>query len=156
LFPREIEACHQLLGALKASFKQLISLHLSSEQGNLFPTKEEFTIADIFNQTSEINQTAFYGRCFGFQFHPEISNILKFISVVMASYSESYYSNNNNFVKTSNLLYNSAKYYFDPEMLASRLVDLSQNASVDFCKVHIFYSIFKYYNSFIHIHNIFL
>lgn len=137
-FPREIEACHQLLGALKASFKQLISLHLSSEEGNLFPTKE-FTITDVFNQASEINQTAFYGRCFGFQFYDSIRNTLKFISIIMASYSESYYSNNGKFVKTSNSIYNSGRYYFDPEMLASRLVDLSQNASVDFCKVHSFY-----------------
>ena len=134
MFSREIEACHQLLGALKASFKQLISLHLSSEEGNLFPTKE-FTITDVFNQASEINQTAFYGRCFGFQFHDSIRNILKFISIIMASYSESYYSNNGKFVKTSNSIYNSGRYYFDPEMLARRLVDLSQNASVDFCKV---------------------
>ncbi|CAH1728739.1 unnamed protein product [Chironomus riparius] len=130
---KEIEACHQLLGALKASFKQLISLHLSSEDGNLFPTKE-FTITDVFKQASEINQTAFYGRCFGFQFHDSIRNILKFISIIMASYSESYYSNNGKFVKTSNSIYNSGRYYFDPEMLARRLVDLSQNASVDFCK----------------------
>jgi len=130
------------LGSLKASFKQLISLHLSSEDGNLFPTKEVFTITDVFNRASEINQTAFYGRCFGFQFSPEISNVLKFISIIMASYSESYYSNNNKFVKTSNLIYNSGKYYFDPEMLANRLVDLSQNASVDFCKVHIYFFAF--------------
>lgn len=114
-----------------------------SDMGNLFPNKA-YTARELLNQTLLIDQSAFYGRCLGFQYYDSIKHILKFISVSMASYSESYYNKNNKFVRTSNSIFNSGRYFLDPEMLANRIVDLSQNASIDFCKVNAHMNFYKY------------
>jgi hormone-sensitive lipase len=131
---REIEACNHLLAALITAFHQLIHLHSTSESGNLFPTREQ-SPSEVLERALTVNQFAFYGRCLGFQFYESIKPVLKFIAISMACYSESYYSNNGKFIKATNSMFTSGKYYFDPELRARRIVNLSQNASVDFCKV---------------------
>lgn len=136
-FRREVEACSHLLPALMTIFQQLLIFHASSDFGNLFPTKE-FSSDEVSECAASINQFAFYGRCLGFQFFDSIKPVLKFISISMACYSESYYSDNGKFIKTTNSLFTSGKYYFDPELRARRIVNLSQYASVDFCKVIFF------------------
>jgi hormone-sensitive lipase len=54
----------------------------------------------------------------------------------MAAYSESYFNTNSSmFVRTTNQMFNSTKYLLDPELRARRIVNISQSAGVDFCKV---------------------
>ncbi|KAG5674157.1 hypothetical protein PVAND_004141 [Polypedilum vanderplanki] len=131
-YTKEIEACNHLLAALITTFHQLKHFHLSSkERGNLFP---EHSPDEILQRAQMIDQFAFYGRCLGFQFYNSVKAVLKFISISMACYSESYYSNNGKFIKATNSMFTSGKYYFDPEIRARRVVNLSQHASVDFCK----------------------
>lgn len=132
---REIEACNHLLAALMTIFNHLLSFHSWSEEGNLFPTKKEHTPDEILQRVSGINQFAFYGRCLGFQYHESIRAALKFISISMAGYSESYYSNNSLLLKATNSMYTTGKYFFDPELRSRRIVNLSNNAPIDFCKV---------------------
>lgn len=123
-----------MLAALITFLQHLVILHSWSENGNLFPVKEH-TPEDILERARTINQFAFYGRCVGFQFCDSIKPILKFIAVAMASFSESYYSQNGTFVKATNSMFNSGKYLFDPELRSRRIVSISMNSSVDFCKV---------------------
>jgi hormone-sensitive lipase len=131
---REIEACNHLLGAITTLFHQLLQFYASSEDGNLFPI-EEHTPEEVLQRATAINQFAFYGRCLGFQFFESIKPVLKFIAVSMTSFSESYYSNNGTFIKATNSMFTGGKYFFDPELRSRRIVNISQNASVDFCKV---------------------
>lgn len=131
---REVEACNHMLAALITFLNHLMTLHSWSENGNLFPVQEH-SPEDILDRARTINQFAFYGRCLGFQYAESIRPVLKFIAISMTSFSESYYSNNGRFIKATNSVFNSGKYLLDPELRSRRIVNLSQNASVDFCKV---------------------
>lgn len=51
----------------------------------------------------------------------------------MASFSETYYSSGG-FVATANSFLTGGKFLLDPELRARRIVNISQYASVDFCK----------------------
>lgn len=123
-----------MLAALITFLNHLVLLHSWSENGNLFPIKQH-SPEETLERARSINQSAFYGRCLGFQYAESIKPVLKFIAISMASYSESYYSNNSRFIKATNSMYTSGKYLLDPELRAERIVSLSQNSSVDFCKV---------------------
>lgn len=102
--------------------------------GDLFPAGNQ-TPEDIIKRAESINQYAFYGRCLGFQYCESIKPVLKFIAISMASFSEAYYSTNGKFIKATNSMFTSGKYLLDPELRARRIVNISQNSSVDFCKV---------------------
>lgn len=102
--------------------------------GDLFPNINQ-TPHDIIQRADSINQYAFYGRCLGFQYCESIKPVLKFIAISMASFSEGYYSTNGKFIKATNSMFTSGKYLLDPELRARRIVNISQNSSVDFCKV---------------------
>lgn len=52
----------------------------------------------------------------------------------MAGFSEAYYSNGGKLVKATSSMWTSGKYFMDPELRARRIVNISQNSSVDFCK----------------------
>lgn len=132
-----------MLAALIMSFHQVLTLYESSETGNLFPVKEH-SPDEILQRSASINQVAFYGRCLGFQYFDSVRPILKFIAISMASYSECYYSKNGKFIKATNSMFTSGKYFFDPELRARRIVNLSHNASVDFCKVSWSFFLKKY------------
>lgn len=125
-----------MLASLITFLHHLVTLHSWSEDGNLFPAQEH-SPEDTLERARTINQFAFYGRCLGFQFCESIKPVMKFIGISMASYSESYYSNNGRFIATTNSIFTSGKYLFDPELRSRRIVSLSENASVDFCKVRI-------------------
>lgn len=134
LFPREVEACNHLLAAMMTFFGHLLLLHSWSEGGNLFPVKEQ-SAEDILERARAVNQFAFYGRCLGFHFCDSIKPVMKFIAIAMASFSESYYSDNTSFIKATNSMFTSGKYLLDPELRSRRIVNISENSSVDFCKV---------------------
>lgn len=56
----------------------------------------------------------------------------------MATYSEGYYSTGL-LKKTTNSMYNSGRYYMDPELCAQRIVNILNNANIEFLKVNHFY-----------------
>lgn len=125
-----------MLAALITFLNHLVTLHSWSEHGNLFPAQDH-SPEDILERARTINQFAFYGRCLGFHYCESIKPVLKFIAISMASFSESYYSNNGRFIKATNSMFTSGKYLLDPELRSRRIVNLSENSSVDFCKVRI-------------------
>lgn len=69
-----------------------------------------------------------------FQFCESMRNILKFISLSMAIFSEAYYNSGSFLSKATSSMWTSGKYMLDPETRARRIVNISQNADVDFCK----------------------
>lgn len=77
-------------------------------------------------------------------------NILKFISLSMAIFSEAYYNNGSFFSKATSSVWTSGKYVLDPETRARRIVNISQNAEVDFCQAFWCLSESEFMN---HIHN---
>lgn len=132
-FLREIESCNHLIASLCKCLSHLQTIHDWSENGSLFPT-ENYTTQELFNNAETINQYCFYGRALGFQFYESMRPVLKFISICMAGFSEAYYSNGGKIIKATSSMWTSGKYFMDPELRARRIVNISQNSSVDFCK----------------------
>uniref|UniRef100_A0A146KY97 Hormone-sensitive lipase n=2 Tax=Lygus hesperus TaxID=30085 RepID=A0A146KY97_LYGHE len=109
--------------------KHLISW---SEPGKLIPspTKEHLVSALMRQVGKPINQYCFYGRCLGIQFCDSIAMIFKTLLILMASFSEMYYSDG----KLLDPVLKSGKYLYNPELRAKRVVNISQYGSVNFCK----------------------
>lgn len=59
---------------------------------------------------------------------------LKFITSCMAGFSEGFYSDRGKIAKTTSSMWTSGKFLLDPELRARRIVNLSQNSDVHFCK----------------------
>ncbi|XP_013139830.1 PREDICTED: hormone-sensitive lipase [Papilio polytes] len=128
-FVKEIESCGQLLASLGTCLHHLQTLLSWAPPGDLFPT-DQHSPEELFSQADTINQYCFYGRCLGFQFTPSMRGILKGISICMAGFSEAYYSHGN----LISSVWTGGQYLIDPEMRARRIVNISQSASVEFCK----------------------
>lgn len=131
-FVKELENNCQLLASICTCLEFLVLLREWSNPGELF---SEHSAEELFEKGDTINQYCFYGRSLGFQYSDSMRHILKFISIGMASFSESYYSEScGTLAKTTRSLWSSGKYLWNPELRAKRIVNISQNASIDFCK----------------------
>ncbi|CAF4875604.1 unnamed protein product [Pieris macdunnoughi] len=128
-FVKEVESCGQLLASLGTCLHHLHTLISWAPPGDLFPV-EPHSPEELFSKADTINQYCFYGRCLGFQFAPSIRGILKGISICMAGFSEAYYSQGN----LISSVWTGGQYLIDPELRARRIVNISQSASVEFCK----------------------
>lgn len=134
-YMKEVESCSQLLLSLCTCLKYLLILREWSPDGDLF-AKGEHTAEELFEMGDTINQYCFYGRCLGFQYTDSIRGVLRFISISMAGFSESFYSEDADgpIAKTTRSVWTGSKYFLNPELRARRIVNISQNANVDFCK----------------------
>ncbi|XP_012267079.2 hormone-sensitive lipase isoform X2 [Athalia rosae] len=133
-YMREVEACLQLLASLCTCLQHLKTLYswnttMVNDRPSLF-TPEGHSPQELLDRTESINQYSFYGRCLGFQFCDSMKRVVKTVSAGMASFSEIYFSNGTMIGRCANLL----KYLVDPEARARRIVNISQQADVDFCK----------------------
>lgn len=111
----------------------LLTLRSWSTNGSLF-TEQGHTAEELLSHGGAINQYCFYGRCLGFQFAKSMRGVLKFIASTMAGFSEGYYSDRGKLAKTTSSMWTSGKFLLDPELRARRIVNLSQNSDVYFCK----------------------
>ncbi|XP_069679565.1 hormone-sensitive lipase isoform X2 [Periplaneta americana] len=132
-YMREVEACSHLLASLGTCMAHLQTLMSWSKEGELFPD-EQHSPDELLKRAEGINMYCFYGRCLGFQFCESMQKILKTISICMASFSEIYYGNGGLLARATNSVWTGGKYLLDPELRARRIVNISQHASVDFCK----------------------
>uniref|UniRef100_A0A182IXR0 Uncharacterized protein n=1 Tax=Anopheles atroparvus TaxID=41427 RepID=A0A182IXR0_ANOAO len=134
VYVKEVEAYNHLMASLCTCLEHAQTLReWTRESGDLFPD-ESRSVEELFAKGGIINQYCFYGRCLGFQFCESIKPILKFIAIGMAGFSEGYYSDGGRISKATSLMYTSTKYMLDPELRARRIVNISQNSNVDFCK----------------------
>ncbi|KAI8128841.1 Hormone-sensitive lipase [Lucilia cuprina] len=135
-YMKEVEACSQLLSSLCTCLKHLLILHdWSKDSGDLFACGKH-SAEELFEMGETINQYCFYGRCLGFQYGDSIRGVLRFISISMAGFSETFYAPDHDgaLLKTTRSVWTSGKYLLNPELRARRIVNLSQNAKIDFCK----------------------
>lgn len=135
-YMKEVEACSQLLSSLCTCMKHLLILHdWSKDSGDLFACGKH-SAEELFESGETINQYCFYGRCLGFQYGDSIRGVLRFISISMAGFSETFYAQDHDgaLLKTTRSVWTSGKYLLNPELRARRIVNLSQNAKIDFCK----------------------
>lgn len=109
-------------------------MHKDSEYGDLYANDNSHENY-ISKAATVINQTCFYGRAIGFQYCDSIKPILKFINISMASFSEGYFSNSHKIFKTTTSILTSSKFFLDPELCAQRIVNVTHNSNINFCKV---------------------
>lgn len=134
---REIDACSQIFESLLQICEHLITMHKNSSDGNLY--SKEYSHDNLITKNAKvINQACFHGRAIGFQYCDSLKPILRFLAVSMASFSESYFSTSSTIIKSTNSLFTSSKYFLDPELCAQRIINVSRNAPIDFCKVNIY------------------
>lgn len=136
---KDVESCSHLLTSIDGCVTQLGTLLTWSNSGDLF-VNEDCPLPELIQKYGEINQHCFYGRNLGFQYCDSIKNLLQFISLSMALFSEVYYSQGSLIQKATTSAMSSAKFITDPEHRARRIVNLGQNAEVDFCKAFWFLS----------------
>ncbi|XP_011180819.2 hormone-sensitive lipase [Zeugodacus cucurbitae] len=134
-YMKEVESCSQLLSSLCTCLHYLLIMHeWSCDSGDLFANGHH-SAEELFELGDTINQYAFYGRCLGFQYDNSIRGVLRFISIGMASFSEVFYAETEGKItKTTRGLWTGSKYFLNPEQCARRIVNISQNAKIDFCK----------------------
>ncbi|CAH0560948.1 unnamed protein product [Brassicogethes aeneus] len=136
---RDVESVSHLITSLDTCLKHLETLLSWSSNGNLFPD-EVHSPVELLSHCEDINQYCFYGRSMGFQYCESLRNVLQFIALSMAIFSEAYYGQGSLLSKATSHVMTTTKYLTDPEQRARRIVNISQNADVDFCKAFWFLS----------------
>lgn len=63
-----------------------------------------------------------------------MQSVMKFLGICLAGFSEAYYRDGNRITKATSSMYTGGKYYWNPELRARRIVNLSKFAGIDFCK----------------------
>lgn len=134
MYMKEIEACCHLLASLCSCFQQTLTIKEKCQSGSLFPPGEH-RASGLFNMSACVNQYSFYGRSIGFHYCESMQSVMKFLGICLAGFSEVYYnSNGNRIIKATSSMYTGGKYYWNPELRARRIINLSMNAGIDFCK----------------------
>lgn len=64
-----------------------------------------------------------------------MQSVLKFLGICLAGFSEAYYRDGNSLAKATSSMWTGGKYYWNPELRARRIVNLSHYSAIDFCKV---------------------
>uniref|UniRef100_A0A0N5B1D1 Hormone-sensitive lipase n=1 Tax=Syphacia muris TaxID=451379 RepID=A0A0N5B1D1_9BILA len=77
-----------------------------------------------------LDASCFYGRALGFQFAPSVGRVFRFIGVVLATYSLSWEKG----YGPLNSLLSTGRFILSPEQRGSRILKVTQEADIDFCK----------------------
>lgn len=131
----------QMIESLGQIMEKLLVMHENSDDGNLY--SKEYSHDNLITRYADvINQTCFYGRSIGFQFVDSLKTLLRYINVALASFSESYYMNRALVMKTANYFLKQPVYFMDPELCARRIMNVSRNCDIKFCKVRKMFNCF--------------
>ncbi|CAL2049951.1 unnamed protein product [Caenorhabditis brenneri] len=130
-FCKELEAYATVLEYLNKS----IPLCLESEKnmrGSLFPPLDGNyeTYQEILRVMEKLDSSVFFGRPIGFQFSPSINKIFRIIGVVLATYSLSWEKGHG----AIGSLINTGRFFLSPEQRAERIIKVTKEADIDFCK----------------------
>ncbi len=134
-FHKELEAWVQVVDSLNWLSERLLLLHSWCKPGSLFP-HEYHSAAELIEDLGNFNQYCFYGRALGFQYDPAMRRLLTVVATLLAAFSEVYFHPNQPnaiqraYIWTSRL----SKYSRNPEQRAKRILNASQNCTVDFLK----------------------
>lgn len=148
---REIAAYGNLLKGLSIIAKSLVESQKKSNDSSLYSEEGIFNNS-ITKTMDSINLECFHGRVsefhvrfrfknqcswesvFYFQFPTALRRAINGLAVLMATYSEYYFSLENVFLKLLRLPFTALKYFFNPELLSRRLVAIHKNTEVGFWK----------------------
>lgn len=132
-YQKELDAHLSVLAGMQVCSQFLLKMLDVSDTGNLF-VEEKMSIRELLEEYGSLPQVGFYGRCAGFYFCESMRRIISGLNVVMASFSDQYLQSGGAVAHAVASLINCGKYALDPEARASHIVDVTQNASLDFLK----------------------
>jgi Hormone-sensitive lipase (HSL) N-terminus len=116
--------------------ENLVIMHENSVDGNLY--SKEYSHDNLITRSAQvINQTCFYGRSIAFHYTDSLRSLMRYLAVALASFSEAYYMKGAMALKTTNYFLRQPTYFLDPELCARRIMNVSRNCDVKFCKVRI-------------------
>uniref|UniRef100_A0A915DPR8 Hormone-sensitive lipase n=1 Tax=Ditylenchus dipsaci TaxID=166011 RepID=A0A915DPR8_9BILA len=127
-----IEAFGAILRFLTLAFHQVIAMLSMLDQDSLFPPLggdyEQFN--GIMKGIESLDASCFYGRLLGFQFSPSVTKIFSFIGVALATYSlmfDPHSASIESLIKSGTMLLN-------PEQRATRIIKVTREADIQFCR----------------------
>lgn len=136
-FFRELQAYVELIKSLHKICKNLILIHKSSKNGNLYSDNNACSSKNIItNSFNDIDQECFHGRTTGFQYAESLKPFLIFLDIAMTSQADMYHNNGSICIKFTNLILSFGKYALNPELRAEKYMDVNANASIGFCKYY--------------------
>ncbi|XP_014288475.1 hormone-sensitive lipase [Halyomorpha halys] len=129
---KEIKAYSEAMESMCVIMNYLLLMMSWSQSNNdLLITDHKPHFFDVISKENKfVNLFCFYGRLSCFQFCDSMATVLKALNILMATFSEVYYSDG--FIIDP--LLRGSKYWVDPEVRAKRIVNIAKYASVDFCK----------------------
>ncbi|KAI1725470.1 alpha/beta hydrolase fold domain-containing protein [Ditylenchus destructor] len=129
---KEIESYGAVLRFLTLAFNQVILMLNMLQENSLFPPLdtdyEQFH--GILKAVESLDASCFYGRPLGFQFPHSVARIFRIIGIVLATYSLSWESRATAFAS----LINSGKLLLNPEQRAVRIIKITREADISFCR----------------------
>uniref|UniRef100_A0AC35TKH2 ETS domain-containing protein n=1 Tax=Rhabditophanes sp. KR3021 TaxID=114890 RepID=A0AC35TKH2_9BILA len=130
---KEVENYMAVLRFWILASQQLIGSIPYDTNDSLFPPidKEDYTpYFGVFKGIESLDASCFYSRPLGFQFCPSISKMFKVIGIFLATYSLSWEKGSG----PIGSIINSAKFILSPEERASRIIKITREADLEFCK----------------------
>uniref|UniRef100_A0A914H190 Hormone-sensitive lipase n=1 Tax=Globodera rostochiensis TaxID=31243 RepID=A0A914H190_GLORO len=129
---KEIEAYSAILRFLVLAYQQVVLMLNRLDGDSLFPPLEgdyqQYNI--LFKGIESLDGSCFYGRPLGFQFFPSVTRIFRVIGLVLATYSLSW---ENGSAALSSLI-NSGRMLLNPEQRAKRIIKVTREADINFCR----------------------
>ncbi|CAB3400966.1 unnamed protein product [Caenorhabditis bovis] len=100
--------------------------------GSLFPPLDGDydNYQKVLHELEKMDSSVFFGRPLGFQFSPSINKIFRVIGIVLATYSLSWEKGHG----PIGSLINTGRFFLSPEQRASRIIKVTKEADIDFCK----------------------
>ena len=132
----DLKSWNDMLAALHTFLEHLNTLlEWNQKEGtqSLFPSSKHSS-QELLLKAQAIEPYSFYARHAGFQYCASMGKALRGLLTFMASYSDYFFSTSPQVWRVANSFYMGTKYSLDTEHRARRIVNVSQYATVDFCK----------------------
>ncbi|CAJ0577267.1 unnamed protein product, partial [Mesorhabditis spiculigera] len=129
---KEIEAYNTVVHFLLNALPMTLETEAAMPDGFLFPPLEGDygKWHELLRGVEQLDSSCFYGRPIGFQFSPTCSRIFRFIGVILATYSLSWERGHG----PIGSLINSGRFFLSPEQRAARIIKVTKEADIGFCK----------------------
>uniref|UniRef100_A0A915EKV5 Hormone-sensitive lipase n=1 Tax=Ditylenchus dipsaci TaxID=166011 RepID=A0A915EKV5_9BILA len=129
---KEIESFGAILRFLTLSFHQVIRMIPMLEPDSLFPPLncEYGQFNNVLKGIESLDASCFYGRLLGFQFIPSVTRVFRIIGIILATYSLTWESRS----AAIGSLINSGKMLLNPEQRAVRIIKVTREADIEFCR----------------------
>lgn len=128
-----LKAHVSVLEGLKSGMTYLLKL-LENSSEQLLSVDKHLTAEELIKEYGVLNQIGFYGRLQGFYYCPSMRKTLRGVSSILASFSDLYQKEGSPLSRAISSVINVIKYVFHPELRSQQIVNVAQNASVEFLK----------------------